>query len=256
MEVIILLFIFLFGTIIGSFLNVVILRYNTGRSIVTGRSICFTCSKPLSWYNMIPMFSFIFQGGKCGSCSSKISWQYPAVEFLTAIIFALLYLKFGFVPDLILYLLIFSILIVISAYDLRHKIIPDGLVYLLIAIAFIRLVYIYLYISPIIATSSFIGGVLMFLFLGSFWFFSRGTWMGFGDAKLILGLGWLSTLCYGVTGLIYSFWLGAVIGVLFNLLFKKIKDIPFAPFLILGFVIVFFYNSNIFSYLGDLACIR
>lgn len=80
--------------------------------------------------------------------------------------------------------------------------------------------------------------------------------MGLGDAKLVLGLGWLNTLCYGVTALIYSFWLGAVIGVLINIFLKRIKEIPFAPFLIAGFVIVFFWDLNLFSYLGTTACIK
>ncbi len=249
-------FIFVFGAIVGSFLNVVILRYNTGRSIVTGRSSCFSCSQKLGWFNMIPIFSFLLQRGKCSSCFSKISWQYPTIEFLTAISFVLLYLKFGLTFYLLFYAIFFSILIIIAVYDIRHKIIPDYFVYLLALLAFLRLVYIYFYVSPEVAVSSFIGGVLMFLFLGSFWFFSDGRWMGLGDAKLILALGWLETFCYGITALVYSFWVGAVIGVLINLLFKRIKEVPFAPFLIAGFMIVFFYNSNLFYYLGEFACVK
>lgn len=256
MDGLIISFIFILGAIVGSFLNVVILRYNTGRSIVTGRSACFSCAKKLGWYNMIPLLSFLFQGGKCSNCSSKISRQYPMVELLTGISFILLYLKFGLTSSFLFYSSIFSILIVIAVYDLRHKIIPDDFVYLLITLGFFRLTYIYLFVSPTMAVSSFLGGSLMFMFLGFFWLISSGVWMGFGDAKLILGLGWLNTLCYGITALIYSFWLGAAIGVSINLLFRRIKEVPFAPFLIAGFVIVFFYNSNLFSYLGETACIK
>jgi prepilin signal peptidase PulO-like enzyme (type II secretory pathway) len=252
----IIFFIFIFGSIIGSFLNVVILRYNTGKSIITGRSACFTCGKQLGWYNMLPIFSFLFQRGKCGSCYSKISWQYPAVELLTAISFVLLYLKLGFTSSLIFYAFIFCILIIIAVYDIRHKIIPDDFVYLLITVAFLRLVYIYINISAEIATSAFLGGALMFSLLGSLWLVSSGMWMGFGDAKLVLALGWFYTICYGLTAFIYSFWLGAVIGVLINIFFRRIKEVPFAPFLIAGFVVVFFYDSNLFSYLGSTACIR
>ncbi len=256
MELIISTFIFVLGAIIGSFLNVVILRYNTGRSIISGRSVCFSCAKKLGWYNMIPILSFIFQGGKCNSCFSRISWQYPTVEFITAIFFTLLYLKLGFAFDLIFYAVIFSLLIVIAVYDLRHRIIPDNMAYLLAFLAFVRLVYIYVFVSRNVAVSSFLSGAVMFLFLGSFWFFSNGKWMGFGDAKLMLGLGWLNSLCYGITGMVYAFWLGAAIGVLINLLFKRIKEVPFAPFLIAGFLVVFFFDSNLFDYLGSLACIK
>jgi prepilin signal peptidase PulO-like enzyme (type II secretory pathway) len=256
MDSLIIFFIFILGSIVGSFLNVVILRYNTGKSIVTGRSVCFSCGKQLGWYNMLPIFSFLFQGGKCGSCFSKISWQYPTVEFLTAISLLSLYFKFGFTFDLLFYFLVFSILIIISVYDIRHKIIPDDFVYLLITISFLRLIYIYTNISAELATSGFLGGSLMFSLLGFLWLVSSGTWMGFGDAKLVLGLGWLSTLCYSLTGFIYSFWLGAVIGVFINIFFKRIREVPFAPFLITGFIIVFFYDSNLFSYLGSMACVR
>ena len=255
-EYLIILFIAVFGVIVGSFLNVVILRYNTGRSIVRGRSACFSCDRSLAWYNLIPVLSFLFQKGRCSSCQSKISWQYPLVELLTAILFTLIYLKFGLTFSFLFYSIIFSILIVIAVYDIRHKIIPDGLVYLFVALVFLRLVYNYSAISPEVAVSSFIDGVLMFLFLASFWLFSGGTWMGLGDAKLILGLGWLNTICYGVTSLIYSFWLGAVVGIFINLFFKRIKEVPFAPFLVAGFMIVFFYGPNLFSYLGDLACLN
>ena len=249
-------FVLVFGAITGSFLNVVILRYNTGRSVVIGRSSCFSCSKELSWYNLVPVFSFLAQKGKCSACLSRISWQYLTVELLTAVSFVLLYIKLGFTFDLLFYSLVFSILIVISFYDFRHKIIPDIFAYLLAVLAFLRLVYIYLSISPEVARSSFMAGIGMFLFLGSLWLFSGGRWMGLGDAKLILGLGWLNTVCYAVTSLVYSFWLGAVVGILINLLFKRTREIPFAPFLISGFIIVFFYDSNLFSYLGEVSCVK
>ncbi|MDO8493452.1 MAG: prepilin peptidase [bacterium] len=256
MNSLILLFVFIFGSIIGSFLNVVILRYNTGRSIVSGRSICFSCGTRLHWYNMFPIFSFLLQGGKCHSCLSKVSWQYPLVEFVTAVLYTMLYLKLGPTLDFIFYAFIFSVLTVIAVYDFRHKIIPDELVYLLITLGFLRLAYVYSVISPDMAISGFLAGSLMFLFLGSFWFFSGGAWMGLGDAKLVLALGWLSTFCYALTSLVYSFWLGAIIGIFINLFFKRIKEVPFAPFLIVGFLVVFFYNSNLFSYLGSTACIK
>ncbi len=250
------LFVFIFGAIIGSFLNVVILRYNTGRSIVSGRSICFTCGKELHWYNMFPIISFFVQGGKCRACLSKISWQYPLVEIITAATFALLYSQFGLTLGALFYAVVFSILIVIAVYDFRHKIIPDDLVYLLITLALFNLIYAYLFVSPDMAVSGFLDGALQFLFLAAFWLFSGGAWMGLGDAKLVLALGWLTTICYGMTALIYAFWLGAIVGIFINIFFKRIREVPFAPFLIIGFAVVFFYGANLFTYLGPTACIR
>ncbi|MBI3632672.1 MAG: prepilin peptidase [Candidatus Vogelbacteria bacterium] len=221
MDIILYLFTFIFGAIVGSFLNVVVFRYNTGRSIVTGRSACMSCARQLEWYNMLPLLSFTLQKGRCTNCYSKISGQYFIVELLTAIIAVALYGRFGLSPLMLLYSLIFSILIVIAVYDIRHQIIPDGLVYLLTIVAALRLIYLFLNVSQGLAISGVESGFFGFLFLGSFWFVSSGTWMGFGDAKLALGLGMLNSLCFGLTAMIFAFWIGAVIGVLFNFFVKK-----------------------------------
>src|ERR1035437_11136792 len=93
MNTLSLLLSFVFGTIIGSFLNVVSLRYNTGMG-VNGRSKCFTCGKTLTWKELIALFSFAVQKGACKKCKSKISWQYPLVEFLAGVFFVLIFLKF------------------------------------------------------------------------------------------------------------------------------------------------------------------
>jgi leader peptidase (prepilin peptidase)/N-methyltransferase len=93
MNFLIILIFFAFGTIIGSFLNVVIYRTNTGKSLL-GRSACMSCKKRLAWYELVPIFSFIFLNGRCGHCKTRISYQYVLVEFLTGLVFALIYLKF------------------------------------------------------------------------------------------------------------------------------------------------------------------
>lgn len=239
-------FIFILGTIIGSFLNVIILRYHTGESIVKTGSKCFSCGKRLKWHELIPVFSFIIQRGKCKNCKSKISIQYPIVEFLTGLIFLLIF-QITHYSLLITsyYFAIFSLLIIITVYDLRHQIIPNLFVYLFIILSFF---------SPIITryglrvtSYDYIAGIILFSFFALLWLISRGAWMGFGDAKLALGIGWLLGLEKGITAVLLSFWLGAIAGI-FLLIFLKnrynIKSrIAFGPFLVLGTLVSFFWGE-------------
>ncbi len=240
-------FAFILGTIIGSFLNVVILRYNTGESVVQTGSRCFSCGKKLKWHELIPILSFIIQQGRCRNCKSKISIQYPIVEFLTGLIFLLTFqithyslLITGY------YFIIFSLLIVIAVYDVRHQIIPNGFVYAFDILAFLNLFQVSSFKFQV---SSFFAGIIFFSFFGLLWLLSKGTWMGFGDAKLALGIGWLMGSIKGILALILSFWTGAVVGI-FLLFFLKDKyniksKIAFGPFLILGALIAFFFGNVI-----------
>ncbi len=255
MDIITEIFVFAFGSIVGSFLNVIILRYNTGRGI-NGRSFCFSCGALIRWFSLIPVLSFLVQGGKCRECKSKISWQYPSVELLTGLVFLFIFWKFGFDSLLPFYLFISSLLIIISVYDFKHKIIPDGVVYLLIASAFVNLCYQYLFLGDGSALWSLVVGTVMALFLGGLWFFSGGTWMGFGDAKLILALGWLLPPCLGVSAFIFAFWIGAVVGIALTFFAKArmTSEIPFAPFLIIGFFVALLLNIN-FLYLPGASCL-
>src|SRR3989338_8259411 len=128
------LIIFLFGLAVGSFLNSIVFRYNTGERVTKGRSRCFNCGKELSWAELIPVLSFLIQRGKCKNCSSKISWQYPAGEFLTGILFLAFFIewqkKFFDRPALLVFwFLIAAFLILITLYDVKHKIIPDSFFY-------------------------------------------------------------------------------------------------------------------------------
>jgi len=256
-------FMFVLGCIIGSFLNVVIYRFGSGRSIVKGRSMCMTCSKTLEWYELIPILSFIAQGGRCRRCRSLISYQYPIVEFSTGIIFALIafhflpYLFFSrgfFVFLVVLYSFIFSLLIVMTVYDIRHKVIPDKLVYVFIAVSFILLFINMNPAGPLFVLPnllSLVAGPLCALPFALLWIVSRGKWIGLGDAKLILGIAWMLGLFEAFAALTISFCVGAVIslGILF---FSRKKmtmktEIPFAPFLILGTLITFLFSLDMFS---------
>lgn len=263
MDFIIWTSIFTFGTIIGSFLNVVILRYGTGESIINGKSVCFSCAKSLSWYEMFPIFSFLAFRGKCLNCKSKISWQYPLVEFFTGVLFLATYLKFNLFgggifkySDLISYLYyftIFSILIVITVYDLRHKIIPDLLVF---SFAFISFVWLLTQPTSDVGWVNWdlVAGPILTLPFFLMWLLSGGRWIGLGDAKLALGIGWFLGLISGVSAVILGFWIGAAVSLLLlllqklNLIGKNLtikSEIPFAPFLVLGIFLVFFFSFDV-----------
>ncbi|PIR57877.1 MAG: prepilin peptidase [Parcubacteria group bacterium CG10_big_fil_rev_8_21_14_0_10_38_31] len=262
MENLIYFFVFIFGTIIGSFLNVVIARYNTGESVFKGRSKCFSCGKTLAWYELVPVFSFLLQGGKCRECGSKISIQYPVVEILTGIIFVLVWytstwrLSLQVEGELVFFAIyfwtIFSLLIVIAVYDFYHQIIPDGLVYAFITLSFLSFLPIgETYVLHRSHLWDFLAGIIFFLFFASFWFFSGGKWMGFGDAKLAIGIGWLLGLWVGLASIILSFWIGAIVGLVF-IFSKKLglkSKIAFGPFLILGTFIGFLLGERLLEFI-------
>ena len=138
--------IFIFGLIIGSFLNVVICRLKTKESIFFTRSKCPKCGVVLKWYDLIPVLSFLIQKGKCSYCRGKISLQYPIVEIITGLLFLQIFnFKFLILNEFLIlnylnlfyYFLIISFLIIIFVYDLRHYIIPDKIVFPAIIIAVI-----------------------------------------------------------------------------------------------------------------------
>ncbi len=250
-----LVFSFVLGTIIGSFLNVVSFRFNTGMTL-GGRSKCFSCNKVLSWQELFPIFSFIFQRGSCRKCKSKISWQYPLVEAGSGILFVLVF--FFFPPTsleaafgTIFYLFITSLLIVITVYDMKHKIIPDSLSYTFGVVALLHL-----FISPDLSFTTpglmdLLAGPLLALPFFLLWLLSKGRWMGLGDAKLTLGLGWLLGISGGISAITLAFWIGAVVSIIWvGFVFKKFKshfEVPFGPFLILGLYLVLFFHIQIFD---------
>lgn len=253
---------FILGLIIGSFLNVVILRH--GSKTLGGRSACFTCSKTLAWYEMIPVLSYFFQGGRCRTCKSKISLQYPLVEVITAVVFLLLGLKFMYLIPVSLmhfafifslYAIVWSLLIIIAAYDTRHTIIPDVFVYTVTFIVFFLLfaqgVGLTLWSAP--SASDLLAGPILSLPFVILHIASRGKWMGLGDAKLVLALGFLLGLSRGASAVLLAFFIGAVMGVIILLLkksrFKMNTEIPFGPFLIFGAFVAFFCGVSLINFM-------
>ena len=251
-----LIFSFVLGTIIGSFLNVVALRYNTGMTL-KGRSKCFSCGNSLSWHELIPLLSFIFQKGSCKSCKSKISWQYPFVEALAGLCFLMIFYMF---PPLtiasgittVFYLIVTCILLIITIYDMKHKIIPDALSYSFAVIALAKL-----FVSPELTfiLPSFmdvLAGPILAQPFALMWLQSKGTWMGLGDAKLMLGIGWVLGLEAGISAVVLAFWIGAIVSLAWMYIvmrkFKARYEIPFGPYLILGMYLVLFFGIRVIEF--------
>ncbi|MEK7646090.1 MAG: prepilin peptidase [Patescibacteria group bacterium] len=248
-----LIFSFVFGTIIGSFLNVVALRFNTGKG-VNGRSACMSCNEQLTWKELVPVVSFLIQKGQCKKCASKISWQYPIIEILSGLI--ALGIIWYFPPiswvagfRTFLYLLVTCILLVITIYDTRHKIIPDMLSYTFAAISFVSLFIGGASWWHVPSWSALLAGPLLALPFALIWLVSKGQWMGLGDAKLCLGIGWLLGISGGINAVVLAFWIAAGLSVTWLLIsYGKLKprtEIPFGPYLILGMYLVLLFGVEV-----------
>src|SRR3989344_6748213 len=178
----------LFGLIVGSFLNVLILR--RGKRPLTGRSACGACESVLGWHDLVPVLSWFVLLGRCRSCRSRISIQYPLVEGATALLFAAIagaslgtmWTAFACV--------VAALLVAIFVYDLYHALIPDAWVWTFNALTFLSLFLFSLHPTPY-TPYPVLAGPAIALPLFALWAVSRGPWMGFGDVKLALGIGWL-----------------------------------------------------------------
>lgn len=243
---------FILGLIVGSFLNVVIARLPEGKSL-SGRSRCQECEMTLRWYDLVPVLSFLLLRARCRQCGARISFQYPLIELATGISFAFLVYHLGLSLELVLLLVAVSLLIVIFVYDLFYSLIPDKFSYPLASVGFLSL-----FVSGNFLVTPGWGELLigpgLFTFFYLFWKLSSGRAMGLGDAKLSLGLGWLLGLLGGVTMLVLSFWVGAVVAIILLILsrFELIDTevgrktaIPFGPFLILSSVFVYITEWSI-----------
>ncbi len=246
--------VFVFGLIFGSFLNVVIYRLNPALKLkggVFGRSMCPNCKTTLAWYDLIPVFSFLWLKGRCRYCNEKISWQYPIVEILSGLIWVGIFYKIYSRASLLeqayagqglqflnlnllnffYYILILSALLVIAIYDFKWKIIPNKIVYPAIAAALIfNLFDIFKYLNLEILKSlnleilkslnftpfilSLFVASIAFLFFFLIYFFSKGRAMGLGDAKLALLIGLFLSPLSAVLAFTLAFILGAVFGII------------------------------------------
>jgi prepilin signal peptidase PulO-like enzyme (type II secretory pathway) len=262
MEFLIYIFVFIFGLIVGSFLNCVIYRLETGESFLKGRSYCPHCKHVLSWKDLIPIFSFLILKGKCRYCKKKISFQYPLVELLTGILFVLAIPIYGGRTsiDLIFYWVLTCFLIIIFVFDLKHYLIPDKVIYLAIT-----LILLYQFFKiwnfghwDLFGIWNLVIGILPSLFLLAIILISHETWMGFGDFKLsiLMGLilGWPKIL----VALFFAFLSGAIVGLILILLKQKTikSQIPFAPFLVSGTFLAMFFGEKIVNWYLNLILLK
>lgn len=271
---------FIIGLVIGSFLNVVSLRYSGDKSIfgahLGGRSRCQHCYQQLRWYELIPIFSFLLQKGRCWVCYKKLSWQYILVEIASGLIFLLpvyfwqqlrlepyvLIQSFIWIPVFLTFLLIWAI-------DFRLYLIPDELNLILIGLGFIFIDYQNLYHRLGFGFGSFLRGYadifgwqeniwlnhLAAAFIGAaivglIIFLTRGKGMGMGDLKLLAALGFL----FGWPDVLFIFFLSSIIGAAVSLVLMAFgkknmtSHIPFGPFLVLSAAIIFFFGHSLLYY--------
>lgn len=241
---------FIFGTIFGSFFNVVGWRLPKGLSLVKPGSFCPKCKHKLKWYELIPLFSFLIQGGKCRKCKAPIPKFYFIIELTTGILFALSYWIFGFSFECALSILISSFFVIVVVSDSNYLIIPDEVtIFFSIAIILIRLIM----NGPLDAFWYLIYGVIAFfimyglMLLGNFIFKKES--LGGGDIKLMFFVG----CCLGIGSSLFTIFLSSFIALpLSLLLYAKNKDsvIPYGPFLLIATLIIVIFQLDLSIILG------
>ncbi|MEK7583467.1 MAG: prepilin peptidase [Patescibacteria group bacterium] len=227
---------FILGLLVGSFLNVLIYRLPRELPFVKGRSHCPHCDRVLAWYDLVPVVSYVMLRGRCRQCHHHISLQYPLVELLSGVLFV-------FAPSL-LWLVALEVFLVLAVIDLQHLLIPDALLVVLIAVALaMRVAW-----QPWNLLSALAVGGLLFLL----WFLSKGTWIGFGDVKLVAVLG----LLFGFPGTAIVIYGGVMIGGLVSVVLLALRKanrktaVPLGTFLALAAIVYILYEpaQRLFPY--------
>lgn len=236
---------FLFGLVIGSFLNVVIWRLPAGRGLAHPGSACPACGAHIRWYDNVPVISWLWLRARCRSCGVVISWRYPAVELTTAILFGLAAHRFGLALDLLPAMLLLAALVAIAFIDLDHQIIPDVITLpgTVAGAALSVAIHPAGWLNTVLGVV--IGGGLFFVII-----LVSGGGMGGGDMKLgaMMGafLGWKLVLLAILLGVFAG---GAVAITLLTTGIKGRKDpVPFGPFLALGAVLSLLWGNGLLSW--------
>lgn len=230
--------IFLFGIVFGSFMNVCIYRIPEKQDIVKVRSHCMSCGYVLKWFDLIPLFSYLFLGGKCRKCKTKLSMQYPLVEAANGLAWVAVVLINGVNVESLLYCLLTSALIVLSVIDFRTYEIPVGINVFILALGLIRLITDYTNWK-----SYLIGFFSVSVFLTIIYYATKGRGIGGGDVKLMavcgLVLGWKLT--------ILSFFIGCILGAVIHVIRMKISGeghvLAMGPYLSMGIVVAMLWGN-------------
>ena len=272
-------FIFVFGLIIGSFLNVCIVRIPQRKSIVLPASACTKCGAPIKPYDNIPVVSFLLLGGKCRACKVKISPIYPLVELLTGLLFTGCYLAFGLSMEAVKWAFFSAILIVLVFTDLRERILPDVVNYtglaLGLALSFFtkptdgtalwiaNRIFDFPPPEPVLSfvdaiLGALVGSGILYL-VGEAYFKLRGReGMGFGDVKMMLMAGAFLGVKRTLLTILAGSILGSVLGILFILVQRKRTDyeLPFGTFLGMAAVLVMFFGTPVVNWYQSFWVIR
>ncbi len=272
------IFVFIFGAVLGSFLNVCIYRLPKEevdeeveisiaqlpsiflrqiRAITTPPSNCPHCKHPIRFYDNIPIVSYILLGGKCRDCGARISRRYPFIELLTAVVCLVLYRKLGLSFEFFVTLVFAALLIVISFIDLDHQIIPDilsiGGLAAGLFFAIFRPVFKELYPKFNILDSLYgvlLGGGVLFLIALGYKYIAKREGMGGGDIKLLAMIGSFA----GIKGVVFSLMAGSIFGTIVGIPAMMIKGentkyaIPFGPFLSLGALLYVFKGNMLIQF--------
>jgi prepilin signal peptidase PulO-like enzyme (type II secretory pathway) len=253
MTIVIAAFLFLLGAIFASFTTVIAERVYTGQSWMRGRSRCNSCRRTLSVIDLVPVVSLIAFRGRCRTCRARIPLMYSFLEAVLGIVFVWGYLSLGLTLSLGLFLLTTTVLLFIVVYDLRHMVVTwwSSVLLLVLGAAFAIVRAAGAHLSFVQSTQQLGVVVAVALIIGLFFFsmhyFSKGRWMGLGDAPVAIALSLLVGAA-AVPGLLFSFWIGAAIGIGLLLLRRKSttmsSEVPFVPFLALGYLLAFFTQWN------------
>lgn len=245
MDNIVIILVFLFAILLGSFFNVVGLRVPRGESIVKPRSHCPSCQRTLTAWELIPVLSYVVQGGKCRGCGIRISPLYPFVELLTAILFTISPFLVGWSKELLVSWTLISLLMIIFVSDVRYMIIPDR-VLLFFAVVFI-MERVFVPLTP--WWDSLVGAAVGFLLLLFIAAVSKGG-MGGGDIKLFVLLGFV----LGWKTVLLAFFFSTVYGTVFGLVgmalgkVRRKEPMPFGPYIVLGTLTVYFFGQAIIEW--------
>ena len=225
--------VFIFGLLIGSFLNVVIFRVPNGESISFPASHCQNCNTPLKWYHNIPVLSWLFLGGKCAFCKEPISKQYPIIELLNAMIYLLLFYKLGIAWYLPFVMATFSALLALVMIDFKYMAVPDSINFFALATSLVQPNY----IDAIIHASIAAGGLWFIGFISSV--IARREAMGGADVIVAGTMGAL----LGFPNFFIAIFLSAILAIIPSLINRE-NGVPFVPFLAMATLIVYLYDSE------------